>query len=175
MTLFVACTCLAVIGAGIEPDEGVSEVAPVSPVNTPAPPIPTAEPTPSTTEWTRFTPEQAQWVDAQMDKYINAELDGAIAYSTSPELRYSLCDAWEQVDWDFAGFVESINALLMAGEISAEDAHIMREVGTTLFGAVQGPNMDAYLDARRAGQAAAQRPPMPTMGMAYCYHNLTKP
>ena len=160
---------LFVIGVVVGPEEGAAaDPAPVAePTSTPLPTA-TAEPAPSVTEWARFTPEQAQWIDEQMDKYIADELQEDIAFSTSLELRSSVCDAWERVGWDYSAFIESGTAIVTADQLSADDWYIMREIGTTFFGAVQGPNMDAYMESRRAGETSI--PPTPTMGRAYCAH-----
>ena len=109
-----------------------------------------------------------------MDGYIDQEHAGAVNYADDAEMRYSMCTAMAGVDWDWGLFVESGESLVLQGMMpSEEDWLLMRDLASYLMYLVQQPNMDAYMQSRRAGEATI--PPMPTMGKAYCAHNLLKP
>ena len=136
-----------------------------------AAPTPTAEtaaeaaPTP-TALWRQFTPAQISEIDERMDGYIDQEHAGAVNYDA--EMRYGICTAMAGVDWDWDLFMQSGESLVLQGVIPVEDWLLMRDLATYLFGLVQQPNMDAYMQSRRAGETTI--PPMPTMGKAYCVH-----
>ena len=106
-----------------------------------------------------------------MDLYIVQEHAGVINYDA--EMRYNMCNAMAGNDWDWDRFVQSGELLLRQGEFSLEDWLLMRDLASYLMYLVQQPNQDAYFESRRAGETTI--PPMPTMGKAYCAHNLFKP
>ena len=146
-----------------EPTETAREVTPV----------PESTPTASVGSWRVLTSAQASKLDAQMDDYIDREHAGAVNYADDAEMRYSMCSAMTNVDWDWELYVESGESLVFQGEIPVEDWLLMRSIGSYLMYLVQQPNMDAYMESRRAGETTV--PPMPTMGQAYCAHNQLKP
>ena len=146
-----------------EPTETAREVTPVT----------ESTPTASVGSWRVLTSAQASKLDAQMDDYIDREHAGAVNYADDAEMRYSMCSAMTNVDWDWELYVESGESLVFQGEIPVEDWLLMRSIGSYLMYLVQQPNMDAYMESRRAGETTV--PPMPTMGQAYCAHNQLKP
>ena len=112
-------------------------------------------------------------LDERMDGYIDQEHAGVVNYADDAEMRYGMCTAMAGVDWDWGLFVESGESLVLQGMMPSEDWLLMRDLASYLMYLVQQPNMDAYMQSRRAGEATI--PPMPTMGKAYCAHNLFKP
>ena len=149
--------------ATLEPTETAREVTPV----------PESTPTASVDSWRVLTSAQASQLDAQMDDYIDREHAGAVKYADDAEMRYSMCTAMTNVDWDWGLYVEAGESLVLQGEIPVEEWLLMRSIGSYLMYLVQQPNMDAYMESRRAGETTV--PPMPTMGQAYCAHNHLKP
>ena len=125
--------------------------------------------------WRVLTPAQVSEIDEQMDKYIDREHAGAVLWADDPGIRYETCNALERLEWDWDLFDEELALLRLQGEISVEDSLLMKDLVSFLGYLVlaQQPNKDAYFDSRRAGETTI--PPMPTMGNAYCRHNLVKP
>ena len=170
LSLIIACVILSAC---------VAEPKPSSPstVETPtASPTATAIPTPEATPitgWRQFTPDQISEIDRLMDEYIDREHAGAVMWADDAEMRYGMCIALEGNAWDLDRFVESGESLVFQGVILVDDWLIMRDLASYLMYLVQQPTMDAYFESRRAGETTI--PPMPTMGNAYCAHNLFKP
>ena len=150
----VALLCLVGCGMSAEEEASKAEKAENMPVATSTshpPPPPTVAPTPTALVWRQFTPAQISEIDERMDGYIEQEHAGAVNYADDAEMRYGMCTAMAGVDWDWGLFVESGESLVLQGMMPSEDWLLMRDLASYLMYLVQQPNMDAYMQSRRAG------------------------